>query len=309
MMVKPRFGVWSAICVIAGVVASGGLAAAAGGGTATPVSRTAEIDGLALQYTRAGNGSPLILLHGYAQTSHMWKPAIPVLAKRFTVIAPDLPGFGDSAIPPEGIDATTAAVRIHALVRSLGIKKATVVGHDIGLMVAFAYAAQFPDEVEKLVVMDAFLPGIGDWERTYHDPALWHFFFLGPTAEALVKGRERIYLDHYWNDFAADGTRSVSEADRKLYAESYARPGRMRSGWTYFAAFPATAKDFAEMGKRKLTMPVLVIAGAKAAGEGLARQMRLVATNVTSVVLANTGHWVLDENPRETMAALERFLK
>jgi pimeloyl-ACP methyl ester carboxylesterase len=271
-------------------------------------SRTAKVGDLELHYLTAGSGEPLILLHGYAQTSHMWRAVIPQLATQYLVIAPDLPGIGDSAIPANDLDMKTAALRIHALAGSLGIKKARVVGHDIGLMVAYAYAAQFPTEVEKLALMDAFLPGIGDWERIYHDPKLWHFTFNGPTPEALVRDRERIYLEHFWNDFAADKTHSVPEADRKLYTAAYARPGRMRAGWGYFASFPKTAKDFALLGRTKLRMPVLVIAGERAAGDALAKQVLLVATTVTTTTLKNTGHWVLEENPQQTMAALQQFL-
>jgi pimeloyl-ACP methyl ester carboxylesterase len=275
-----------------------------------PVSRTVNVDGLAMHYTTAGQGDPLILLHGYAQTSRMWEhTAIPALSKRFTVIAPDLPGFGDSAIPPDGLDMKTAAERVHALVRTLEpSRKVRIVGHDIGLMVAYAYAAMYPNEVERLVVMDAFLPGIGEWERAYHDPSLWHLTFVGPTPEALVQGRERIYLDHFWNDLAADPKRSVSEADRKAYVASYARPGRIRAGWEYFKNFGKTATDFAELGQKKLEVPVLAITGAKATGDLLAKQMALVATNVQSVVLPDTGHWLIDENPRATMTALAHFL-
>jgi pimeloyl-ACP methyl ester carboxylesterase len=156
--------------------------------------------------------------------------------------------------------------------------------------------------------MDAFLPGIGDWETTYHNPGLWHFFFNGPTAEALVKGRERIYFEHFWNDFAADKNHSLSESERSAYTAAYARPGRMHAGWAYFASFPQTAKDLAELGKHRLTFPVLVIAGEKAAGDGLGRQLKLVATNVSVVVLKDTGHWLMEERPAETVAALESFL-
>src|SRR5437660_11963201 len=155
------------------------------------LSHDAEVDGVKLHYMTAGHGAPLILLHGYAETSLMWKPIIPLLAQRFTVIAPDLPGIGDSAIPADGLDMKTAAIRIHALARSLGVEKARVVGHDIGLMVAYAYAAQFPAEVEKLVVMDAFLPGVAGWEPICNDPNIWHFRLHGPTPEALVRGVER----------------------------------------------------------------------------------------------------------------------
>src|SRR3989475_673361 len=213
----------------------------------TIVSRTAEVNGIKLHYLTAGHGTALILLHGYAETSRMWKPIIPVLAGRFTVIAPDLPGIGDSEIPADGLDMKSAAIRIHALVRSLGIQKAEVMGHDIGLMVAYAYAAQFPAEVEKLVLMDAFLPGVGGWEAVYNDPRIWHFRFNGPTPEALVKGRERTYFEHFWNDFAADKTRSIPDVDRQAYTAAYSRPGRMRAGWAYFVSFPRAAKDFAQL--------------------------------------------------------------
>jgi pimeloyl-ACP methyl ester carboxylesterase len=238
----------------------------------------------------------------------MWKPIMPALAERFTVIAHDLPGIGDSAIPADGLDMKTSAVRIHALTRSLGIQRAEVVGHDIGLMVAYAYAAQFPAEVEKLVVMDAFLPGVDGWEAVYNDPAIWHFRFNGPTPEALVEGRERIYFEHFWNNFAADKTRSIPEADRKAYAAAYARPGRMHAGWAYFVSFQQAAKDFAQLSQTKLTMPVLSIGGEKSLGNALAQQMKLVATNVTVVVLKDTGHWILEENPKATTDALMKFL-
>jgi len=272
-------------------------------------SRTKVTDGVELHYLTEGNGPAVVLLHGYAETSRMWRPIIPLLAKRFTVIAPDLPGIGDSAIPPAGLDMKNAAVRMHSLVRSLGVQKALVVGHDIGLMVAYAYAAQFPSEVEKLVLMDAFLPGVGDWETIYNNPAIWHFRFNGPTPEALVKGRERTYFEHFWNDFAADKTRSIPEAERKAYTEAYSRPGRMRAGWAYFVSFSQAAKDFAELAKRQLPMPVLAIGGEKANGAALGRQTKLVAADVTIVVLKNTGHWMMEENPKETTEALTKFLQ
>src|SRR5439155_15266841 len=195
--------------------------------------RTAAVDGLNLQYLVAGHGPTIVLLHGYAETSRMWRPLIPRLATRFTVIAPDLPGIGGPAIPAHGLDMTHAAARIHELVRQLGLGKAAVVGHDIGLMVAYAYAAQFPADVEKLALMDAFLPGVDGWEAIYNNPGIWHFRFNGPTPEALVRGRERTYFEHFWNDFAADKARSIPEADRQVYTAAYARPGRMRAAWAY----------------------------------------------------------------------------
>ena len=202
----------------------------------------------------------------------------------------------------------TAAIRIHTLAKSLGVEKARVVGHDIGLMVAHAYAAQFPAETKKLVVMDAFLPGVAGWESVYNDPGIWHFRFNGPTPEALVRGRERTYFEYFWNDFAADKTHSLSQADRAAYTAAYARPGRMRAGWAYFVSFQQAAKDFAELSKTKLTMPVLAIGGEKANGTLLGQQMKIVATDGTMIVLPNTGHWVMEERPKETADALMKFL-
>src|SRR5438874_5566560 len=271
-------------------------------------SRTAKIDNVELHYLTAGHGPAVILLHGYAETSRMWKPIIPLLAERFTVIAPDLPGIGDSGIPANGIDMLSSANRIHALVRSLGVEKARVVGHDIGLMVAYAYATQFPAETEKLAVMDAFLPGVPGWEAIYNAPNVWHFRFNGEYPEALVQGRERTYFEYFWNVFAADKTHSIPEADRKAYTEAYSKPGRMRAAWAYFASWPELAKDFAQLSQTKLTMPVLSIGGEKSLGNELAQQMKLVATDATVVVLKDTGHWILEERPMETTDALVKFL-
>jgi len=271
-------------------------------------SRMAQVEGVKLHYLTAGHGPAVLLLHGYTQTSRMWRPIIPLLAAKFTVIAPDLPGIGDSDVPADGLDMKNAAVRIHALVKSLGVEKARVVGHNIGLMVAYAYAAQFPSETEKLVVMDAFLPGVAGWEDVYNNPGIWHFRFNGPTPEALVRGRERTYFDYFWNDFASDKTHSIPEADRAAYAAAYARPGRMRAGWAYFVSFQQAAKDFAQLSQTKLTMPVLAIGGEKANGQVLGEQMKIVATDATMVVLKDCGHWVLEEKPKETTDALMKFL-
>lgn len=271
-------------------------------------SYTVPIEGVKLHYLTAGHGPTLILLHGYTQTSRMWRPIIPPLAEKFTVIAPDLPGIGDSAIPKDGLDMKTAAIRIHALAKSLGVDKARVVGHDIGLMVAYAYAAQFPTETEKLVLMDAFLPGVAGWETAYNHSGIWHFRFNGPTPEALVRGRERVYFEHFWNDFAADKKRSLSKADRAAYTAAYARRGRMRAGWAYFVSFGQAAKDFAQLSQIKLSMPALAIGGDKANGELLGQQIKIVASDAKVVVLKNTGHWVLEENPKGTTDALTNFL-
>ena len=306
-MEQRRFPVLPCLALVAllSVLAAPGIGAAA----EPIVSRTATVDGLELHYLTAGRGPAVVLLlHGYAETSHMWRPLLPLLAERFTVIAPDLPGIGDSAIPKDGLDMATSAARLHALVRSLGVAKARVVGHDIGLMVAYAYAAQFPSETEKLVLMDAFLPGVGAWREIYDNPGIWHFRFNGPTPEKLVAGRERLYFEHFWNDFAADPARSIPEAERRLYAAAYARPGRMRAGWAYFVSFQKAASDFARLAQTKLAMPVLSIGGEKANGSALGDQVRLVATDVKVVVLKDCGHWILEEKPRETMDALAGFL-
>lgn len=295
----------TALALLAAILTISGLVAAR---AQTIQSQFAEVDGIKLHYLTAGHGPAVILLHGYTQTSRMWRPLIPTLAARFTVIAPDLPGIGDSEVPNNGLDMKTAAMRIHALAKSLGIRKARVVGHDIGLMVAYAYAAQFPDEVEKLAVMDAFLPGVPGWELAYDSPDRWHFRFHGETPEALVAGREDIYFAYFWNDFAADSTHSLPAEDRTAYVAAYARPGRMRAGWAYFASWPATAKDFARMSQTKLRMPVLSIAGDKASASILGPQMKLVATDVQTIVLKDTGHWLMEERPQETMDALIAFL-
>jgi pimeloyl-ACP methyl ester carboxylesterase len=307
---KRRFSIVQIVCAIS--IATGFAALA---GTPRPqtakkefVSRDADIDGAKIHYTTGGSGPVVILLHGFAETSRMWNPILPVLGENFTVIAPDLPGIGDSSIPSGGMGMKTAAIQIHDLARSLGVTKARVVGHDIGLMVAYAYAAQFPSEVEKLVVMDAFLPGVQGWEPIYNAPDYWHFRFNGPTPEALVKGRENIYFAYFWNDLAADKNHSIPEADRKAYLAAYSRPGRMRASWEYFVSWPQAAKDFAEMSQTKLTMPVLSIGGDKSLGEALGAQMKLVATDVMVVIVKNSGHWILEEQPKQTIDALVNFL-
>lgn len=271
--------------------------------------KSATVNGVRINYKIAGSGPPVVLLHGYAETSHMWLPLMPLLANTHTVIAPDLRGAGDSQRTASGYDKKTMAQDIHELVQQLAHKeKVQVVGHDIGLMVAYAYAAQYPDEVNKIVLMDAFLPGIGDWTQVWLLRDLWHFHFHGATALALVKGRERIYFEHFWNDFAADKTKSVPEADRKLYAAAYARADGMRAGFQYFKSFEQDAKDFAEFSRTKLAMPMLVLTGEKASGNFLIDQARLVATSVQGVVIKGSGHWLMEEAPRQVIPQLLAFL-
>jgi pimeloyl-ACP methyl ester carboxylesterase len=272
-------------------------------------SRYAGVNGIKMHYLIAGTGDPVLLLHGYAQTSHMWRPLITELAKTHTVIAPDLRGFGGTTKPEGGYDKKTMAQDVHALAASLGHKRVGVVGHDIGLMVAYAYAAQYPTEVDRIALMDAFLPGVGDWTKVWLLRDLWHFHFYGKTPLALVDGRERIYFEHFWNDFAADPAKSVSERDRQFYAAAYAQPGGMRAGFEVFRAFEQDAKDFSGFAATKLTMPMLVLTGEKASGEFLIVQGRLVAANVEGIVIKGSGHWLIDEAPDQVVPKLLAFLR
>jgi len=268
----------------------------------------ADVNGVKLHYFIGGKGSPVVLLHGYAQTSHMWNPIMPLLAKNHTVIVPDLRGAGDSSKPESGYDKKNMAVDIHELTRSLGFDHVSIVGHDIGLMVAYAYAAQFPEGTDRLVLMDAFLPGIGDWKNVWLMRDLWHFHFYGAVPQALVAGRERTYLEHFWNDFAADPKHSVSEADRQLYAAAFAQPGAVHAGMEYFRNFERDAQDFAALAKTPLKMPVLVLTGEKASGPFLIEQGRLVASDVEGVIVPGSGHWLIDEAPAKVIPELAGFL-
>jgi pimeloyl-ACP methyl ester carboxylesterase len=273
-----------------------------------PKSQFATVSGVRLHYLTAGKGDLVVLLHGYAETSHMWLPLIPQLAKTHTVIAPDLRGFGQSATPPDGYSKVVMAQDVHALVQKLGVQHIKIVGHDIGLMVAYAYAAQYPSEVDRIVLMDAFLPGVGDWTKVWLLRDLWHFHFYGKTPLALVKGRERTYFEHFWNDFAADPKHSIPEKDRQFYAKAYAQPDHMRAGFEVFRAFEQDGKDLAELAKTPLTMPMLVLTGEKASGTVLIDQAKLVDTNVEGVVVPNAGHWLMEEAPKQVMPKIVEFL-
>ncbi len=275
----------------------------------SPQSKFADIDGARIHYLVAGKGDPVLLLHGYTQTSHMWRPLIDKLSRDHLVIAPDLRGFGQSSLPKAGVTKAEQARDVHALVKSLGLSSVKVVGHDIGLMVAYAYAAQYRSEVGKIVLMDAFLPGVGNWKDVWLLRDLWHFHFHGETPLALVKGRERTYFEHFWNDFAADRTRSIPEADRKLYAAAYARDGRMGAGFEAFKAFEKDAADFAGYAKTPLPMPMLVLTGEKASGPVLIDQAKLVATKVEGVMVPGAGHWLMEEAPQAVIPKLVEFLK
>jgi pimeloyl-ACP methyl ester carboxylesterase len=276
--------------------------------TRAPQSRFANVNGVRLHYLIAGKGDPVVLLHGYAETSHMWRPLIAELASTHTVIVPDLRGAGQSSTPPGGYTKAAMAQDIHALARKLGYERIRIVGHDIGLMVAYAHAAQYPSEVDRIVLMDAFLPGVGKWRDVWLMRDLWHFHFYGKTPLALVHGRERIYFEHFWNDFAANPKHSVPERDRRIYAKAYARPGGMRSGFEYFRTFEQDAKEFAQFAQTPLPMPMLVLTGEKASGDFLIEQGRQVATNVEGVVVRGSGHWLMEEAPDQGIPKLVEFL-
>ena len=273
-----------------------------------PQSKFAEINGVKLHYLVAGKGDPVVLLHGFAETSHMWRPLIAKLSDKHTVIAPDLRGFGQSSAPEGGYTKKAMAQDIHALVKSLKYDRIRLVGHDIGLMVAYAYAAQYASEVDRIVLMEAFLPGVGEWNNVFLLRDLWHFHFFGKTPLALVTGRERIYLEHFWNDFAADATKSVPEADREFYAKEYARPGHMKAGMEVFRAFPQDAVEFADLAKTKLSMPMLVLSGEKAGGQFLIDQGRMVDEQVEGVIVTGSGHWLMDEARDQVASKLVAFL-
>jgi pimeloyl-ACP methyl ester carboxylesterase len=291
-------------------IAIAGITGAAAQAPAVQVREAdAQVNGVKLHYRIAGSGSPIVLIHGYAQTGYMWSPVIADLARNHTVIVPDLRGAGASDKPAGGYQKKQLANDVHALVASLGYKDATVVGHDIGLMVAYAYAAQYPEQTRRVVLMDAFLPGIGNWKDMWLLRDLWHFHFYGETPLKLVEGRERIYFEHFWNDFAADKTKSIPESARRIYAAAYAQPGGMRAGFEYFKAFEQDAADFQELAKTKLNMPVLVIAGEKSGGNFLIDQTKLVANNVTGVVIKGAGHWLMEEAPKDVIPVLTSFVQ
>jgi pimeloyl-ACP methyl ester carboxylesterase len=254
-----------------------------------------------------GKGPVVVLIHGYAENSDSWAPLAADLMKDHTVVVPDLRGIGKSSKPEGGYDKKTQAKDIRAVVTALGYDKTFVVAHDIGNMVAYAYAAMYPDKVERLIVMDAPIPGIEPWNEILLNPGVWHFNFHGPDAERLVAGRERIYFDRIWNDFTADPSKP-DEATRNFFAATYAQPGGMRAGFAQFTAFSQDAKDNKIFEQVKLTMPVLAVGGEKSFGPLQAVIMRHVATNVQEAVVAGSGHWLMEERPAETVAIIRNFL-
>ncbi len=255
-----------------------------------------------------GKGPAVILLHGFGDTGDMWAPVAKVLHKDHTVVVPDLRGMGLSTHPKTGYDKKTQGRDIAAVMDRLKIDGAALVTHDIGNMVGYALAAQFPTRITRWVIIDAPLPGIGPWDEIIRSPALWHFNFRGPDVERLVKGRERIYLDRFYNELSAN-PKAIDEATRRHYAKLYARPGNMHAAFEQFAAFTQDAADNkAFAAKGKLAMPVLALGGDHSFGTQMADIMRLVADDVRGGIIANSGHWVMEEQPQQTTAKIVAFI-
>jgi len=273
-------------------------------------SHTANLSAVKIHYLKAGTGKKaLVLIHGFGDTSHMWIPLFEEFGREYTIIAPDMRGLGESSRPAAGYDKKTIAADMHDLVKSLGFQKIDLAGHDIGLMVAYAYAAQYPNEVEKLALLEAPIPGIGDiWQKVYTTPALWHFHFVfSPIALELVRGRERLFLEHFWQTLSPH-PETFSEADRRIYAKAYAQEGAMRAAFEMFKTFDSQdAEDNRRFAVAKLPMPVLTIEGDKAMGGALEVQAKMVGTNVTSITLKDTGHWLMEQRPAEVKTELKNF--
>ncbi|VVN01874.1 Soluble epoxide hydrolase [Pseudomonas fluorescens] len=266
------------------------------------------VEGAKIHVRVGGKGPAVVLLHGFGDTGDMWAPLAADLARDHTVVVPDLRGMGLSSIPDGGYDKKTQAGDVRAVLASLGIEHSVVIGHDIGTMVAFAYASRYPQLTDRLVVMDAPVPGITPWNDIVRSPMLWHFDFGGADAERLVAGRERIYLDRFWNEFAGDPTK-VDEATRQHYARLYARPGAMHAAFAQFRSIRQDAVDNEASMKNKLTMPVLAVGGEKSFGNNEAIVMRNAADNVTEVVVPGAGHWLMEEAPTQTIAAIRTFME
>src|ERR1700730_8694378 len=269
-----------------------------------------QTNGTSLFVRIGGQGPAVILLHGFADTGDMWAPLAAVLVKDHTVIVPDLRGMGLSAHPDSGYTKKNQALDIAGVMDALQLKRADLVTHDIGNMVGYALAAQFPQRIARWAAIDAPLPGIGDWDHILRSPLLWHFNFRGPDVERLVQGRERIYLDRFYNELSADPSRIDTET-RDHYAGLYARPHAMHDAFEQFGAFSQDAIDnkaFLATGG-KVKMPVLALGAEKSFGLGMAGVLGFVASNVTAGIVPDSGHWIMEENPQATVRLVTEFLR
>jgi pimeloyl-ACP methyl ester carboxylesterase len=261
-------------------------------------------------YVRVGGKGPaVVLLHGFGDTGDMWAPLAIALVKDHTVIVPDLRGMGMSDHPDTGYTKKNQAVDIAGVMDALKVPKADLVTHDIGNMVGYALAAQYPARVTRWAVIDAPLPGIGDWDNIIRSPMLWHFNFRGPDEERLVQGRERIYLDRFYNELSAD-PKGIDEDTRQHYAALYARPHAIHDAFEQFGAFTQDAVDNKALLAKggKLTMPVFAVGAEKSFGKGMADELRFTASNVTGGIVPNSGHWIMEENPQATIKLVTDFL-
>jgi len=264
------------------------------------------------QYVRVGGQGPaVLLLHGFGDTGDMWEPLAAILVKDHTVIVPDLRGMGLSSHPEGGYEKVAQARDLAIILDQLKIQKVVLVTHDIGNMVGYALAVQFPDRVIKWAIMDAPLPGLGTWyTKQLTNPKVWHFNFRGPDTERLVAGRERILLDRFYNELSANPA-GIDDKTRDHYAELYARPGAIHNAFSgQFAAFTQDAEDnkalFAKKGK--LRMPVLAIGGDHSYGASMKSEVGSVARNVQGAVITNSGHWIMEEQPQQALEVLVPFI-
>ena len=270
--------------------------------------REIPANGTTIHVRVGGTGPAVVLLHGFADTGDMWAPLAAALAGSHTVIVPDLRGMGLSAVPNDGFEKMNQAKDVADVLDALHVPRADVVGHDIGNMVAFAFAERYPARTTKLVMMDAPVPGVGPWDEILKSPLLWHFRFGGRDMERLVAGRERIYLDRFWNDFSANPARFDTDS-RAHYAQLYAQPGHMHAGFAQFAAFDRDVVDNkSAVGHGRLQMPVLAIGGDHSLGSTMAYIMRFAADNVREVVIKDSGHWLMEEQTQPTVRAIADFL-
>ncbi len=271
-------------------------------------ARNIKTNGATIHVRHGGKGPAVVLLHGFGDTGDMWAPVAAALVEHHTVVVPDLRGMGLSSHPPGGYDKKTQGHDIAQVLDRLKVGGAALVTHDIGNMVGYAFAAQFPARVTRWVVIDAPLPGIGPWDDQLRNPKTWHFNFRGPDVERLVKGRERIFLDRFWNELSAN-PKKIDEATRRHYARLYARPGAMHCAFEQFAAFTQDAIDNEALAAQgKLTMPILALGGDHSYKTLMADIMRFVGINVTSGVIKDSGHWVMEEQPKQTTAAIVDFI-
>jgi pimeloyl-ACP methyl ester carboxylesterase len=267
------------------------------------------VTGATIHVRVGGQGPTVLLLHGFGDTGDMWAPLAARLAPNHTVVVPDLRGMGLSSHPETGYEKKAEAQDMAAVLQALKIDgPVALVTHDIGNMVGYAFVAQNRSRVTRWVVMDAPLPGLGHWQDVINDHRTWHFDFYGPDEERLVAGRERLYLDRFYNELSAD-PKHIGEATRAHYAALYSRPHALHDAFAQFAAFRQDGVDNRKfLAEGKLTMPVLAIGGEKSFGEGFANEIGFAADNVRALSIPDSGHWLMEEQPKLTMDAITVFL-